>query len=247
MPAWLYLLVPLIAFLYASVGFGGATGYLAVMSLFGIPPQIMASTALVLNILVAGISFISFRRAGHLRSNLLLPFLVTSVPAAFLGGFLKIGDGLYGVLLYLVLTFVAVRLLFFSKHQDESLPLRPVPPVWARLIGLGIGLLSGMVGIGGGIFLSPVILFACWGSARQASAVASAFIVLNSLSGLLGRISGGTFMLDAFGLSLLPLGVLGALAGSYLGAQKLSGLSLRRALGAVISVIVTNFWWVVLK
>jgi hypothetical protein len=145
------------------------------------------------------------------------------------------------------LTFVAARLLFFSKPQDESQTLRQVPLAWAGLLGFGIGLLSGMVGIGGGIFLSPVILFARWGSTRQASTVASAFIFMNSLSGLLGRISGGTFVLDAFGLSLLPLGVLGALAGSYLGAQKLSGLSLRRTLGAVMSVVVTNFWWVVLR
>lgn len=169
------------------------------------------------------------------------------MPAAFLGGFLKINDSIYSTLLYLVLAFVAARLLFFSKPQDESQPLRPVPLAWAGLLGLGIGLLSGMVGIGGGIFLSPVILFARWGSARQASAVASAFIVVNSLSGLLGRISGGTFVLDTFGLSLLPLGILGALAGSYLGAQKLSGLSLRRTLGTVMSVVVTNFWWVALK
>ena len=116
----LFIFVPLIALLYASVGFGGATGYLAVMSLFGIEPQVMASTALVLNVLVASISFITYFRAGHLRRNLLLPFIVTSVPAAFIGGSFKLADHIYSILLYAVLTFVAIRLLFFSKKQDEA-------------------------------------------------------------------------------------------------------------------------------
>lgn len=149
----LYLLVPLIAFLYASVGFGGATGYLAVMSFFGIPPTVMASTALVLNILVADISFSSFYRAGHLRRDSLLPFLATSVPAAFIGGYSKITDQVYAILLYAVLTFVAIRLLFFSKHHNDDQSLRPLSPGWALAIGLVIGLLSGMLGIGGGHLL----------------------------------------------------------------------------------------------
>ncbi len=238
----LYFLVPLIAFLYASVGFGGATGYLAVMSLFNVPPQIMSSTALTLNILVAGISFFSFYRAGHLRGDLLFPFLVASLPAAFIGGYFKINDRLYSFLLYLVLTFVAIRLLFFSKRQDDSQPLRQVPCGLALAIGLGIGLLSGMVGIGGGIFLSPIIIYAHWGNSKQAAAVSAAFIVLNSISGMLGRILGGAFLLDGLSLSLLPLGIFGALAGSYFGAQRLSGLNLRRTLGTVMSLAVMNFW-----
>jgi uncharacterized membrane protein YfcA len=238
----IYLLVPAIAFLYASVGFGGATGYLAIMSFFGIPPTLMASTALALNILVAGISFSAFYRAGHLRRGLLLPFLISSVPAAFLGGYFKITDEIYSILLYSVLTFVAIQLLFFSKQQDDSLPLRPVPLVGAFAIGLGIGLLSGMVGIGGGIFLSPIIIFARWGTSKQASAVASAFIVLNSISGLTGRIIGGTFTLDAFAFSLIPFGLIGALIGSYWGALRFTGLTLRRALGVVMSLAVSNFW-----
>lgn len=238
----LHLLVPLIAFLYASVGFGGATGYLAAMSFFGVPPQVMASTALLLNILVSGISFSSFYRAGYLKRDLLLPFVLTSVPAAFMGGYFKITAEIYSILLYIVLTFVAFRLLFFSRQSDDDHPLRRHPLGGALVIGLGIGLLSGMVGIGGGIFLSPVIIFARWGTGKQASAVAAAFILLNSFSGLAGRILGGTFQLDAFSLSLVPLGVLGAVAGSYFGAQHLSALNLRRALGMVMSFAVSNFW-----
>jgi len=239
----LSLLIPLIAFLYASVGFGGATGYLAAMSFFDIPPKVMASTALLLNILVAGISFSSFYRAGHLRRDLLFPFLLTSIPAAFVGGAFKISDQTYAILLYAVLTFVAVRLLFFSKKADDSQPLRPLPLGWALLIGLGIGLLSGAVGIGGGIFLSPVILLARWGTSKQAAAVSAAFIVLNSISGLVGRFTGGMLQLDGFSLSLIPLGLLGALAGSYGGALRFSGLGLRRALGLVMTFAVSNFWF----
>ncbi len=268
-PISLMILVPTIAFLYSSVGFGGATGYLAAMSLFGIQPDVMASTALVLNILVAGISFSSFFRAGYLRRELLIPFIVTSVPAAFIGGYFKITDQTYAILLYAVLTFVAIRLLFFSNHRDaadeihnrqhgaggqmrsypgnqrntERATRNTPPPFWlASIVGIFIGLLSGMVGIGGGIFLSPVIIFASWGTSRQASAVAAAFIVLNSISGLAGRLIGGKFVFGEFGLWLIPFGLIGALAGSYLGAKKLSNLALRRALGVIMAFAVTNFW-----
>lgn len=239
----LYPLVLLIAFLYASVGFGGATGYLAAMSFFGIPPQVMASTALLLNIIVASISFSSFYRAGHLRRGLLLPFLLTSIPAAFIGGYFKITEQAYSILLYAVLTFVAIRLLFFSRASDDDHPLRPLPLGWALVIGLGIGLLSSMVGIGGGIFLSPVIIFARWGTGKQASAVAAAFILLNSLSGLAGRFLGGTFQLDELALFLVPLGLLGALMGGYWGAIRFTGLGLRRTLGIIMAFAVSNFWW----
>ncbi len=244
---FLYLLILLIAFIYASVGFGGATGYLAAMSLFGIPPQVMANTALLLNVLVASISFSSFYRAGHLRPALLLPFLLTSIPAAFIGGYFKISDRVYSILLYAVLTFAAIRLLFFSRASDDDHLLRPLPLGWALVIGLGIGLLSGMVGVGGGIFLSPVILFARWGTSKQAAAVSAAFILLNSLSGLIGRFIGGTFLLDHFSLSLIPLGLLGALAGSYWGALRFSGLNLRHTLGLVMTFVVSNFWFNLFK
>lgn len=240
-PYLLALAVSAIAFLYSSVGFGGATGYLAAMSLFGISPQVMASTALVLNILVASISFSSYFRAGHLSIRLLWPFLVASIPAALLGGYLKLTDQIYFILLYVVLTFVAIRLLFFSKRL-EARTLR-LPPLWVvPLVGLGIGLLSGIVGIGGGIFLSPVIIFAGWGTPKQSSAVAAAFIVLNSISGLVGRLTGGNFVFGEMGMMLIPFGLLGALTGSYMGAKKFSGLALRRALGIVMTFAVTNFW-----
>lgn len=238
----LFLFIPVIAFLYASVGFGGATGYLAVMQFFGVKPQVMASTALVLNIVVAGVSFTSYYRSGYLRRDLLVPFIVASIPAAFIGGYFKLTNQVYSILLYVVLTFVAMRMLFFSGKNHDLQSSKPVPFGLAVIIGLVIGLLSGMVGIGGGIFLSPIIIYAGWGSSKQAASVAAAFIVLNSASGLLGRVLGGTLALDWFSTALLPFGVLGALVGSWLGAQRLSNLNLRRVLGVVMSLAVSNFW-----
>lgn len=235
------LIVMLVAFLYSSVGFGGATGYLAGMSLFGIPPQVMTSTALILNIIVAGVSFTSFFRAGHLNVRLLWPFLAASIPAAFLGGLFKLPDQAYFVLLYAILTLTAIRLVFFSRNIEVK--TLKIPPIWiSLLVGFGIGLLSGMVGIGGGIFLSPIIILAGWGTSKEASITSAAFIVLNSISGLMGRISTGNFAFGEFGFILIPLGLIGALAGSYLGAKKLSSFALRRALGVVMSVAVINFW-----
>lgn len=248
MPVSIYFLVLLIAFLYASVGFGGATGYLTVMSFFDVSPRVMASTSLTLNILVAGISFLSFYRAGHLRFGLLWPFLLTSIPAAFAGGYFKVTDQLYAVLLNLALTFVAFRLLLEKAPQaDSERPLRPPPLLAALIAGLLIGLLSGVVGIGGGIFLSPVILLANWGNSKQAAAIAAAFIVLNSLSAVIGRMAGGTFMLDAFSLSLVPVGLVGALLGSYWGVRRLSIPALRRMLGVMMTFVVIIFWWNLLR
>jgi hypothetical protein len=235
-------LVAVVAFLYASVGFGGATGYLAVMSQFDIAPAVMASTALVLNIFVAGIAFINYARAGHLEKRLLIPFLATSIPAAFIGGYFKLTDDIYYILVYAVLTYVMFTMLFTRKGtMDKAALLRPFPLWLALTCGAGIGLLSGMVGIGGGVFLSPLIILARWGTSKQAAATAAGFILLNSVSGLVGRLLGGNLVLGMFGAALLPVGILGALAGSYLGARRFSGLWTRRILGIVLLVAIVIY------
>jgi uncharacterized membrane protein YfcA len=239
----LSILVFIIATLYASAGFGGASGYLTAMSFFRIPVNVMASTALVLNILVSSISFTNYTRAGHLKPKLLTPFLITSIPAAFIGGYLKISEQTYITLLYLVLTYLAVRMLFFRTPAEavdwESRPIS----LWAALLtGAVIGLLSGMLGMGGGIFLSPLILLMQWGTSKQAAASAGGFIAINSVSGLVGRILGGTLQFGQFGLWLLPAGLLGALIGSQLGAIKFSGAGVRRALGIILTIAVGTYW-----
>jgi uncharacterized membrane protein YfcA len=250
---FLSFLVFVIAVIYSSAGFGGASGYLTAMNFFDIPTNVMASTALVLNIFVSSIAFVNYRRAGHFQPRLLIPFLITSVPAAFIGGYLKISEQIYTTLLYMVLTYLAVRtILFPTLTEATGWTAHPIPLWIALLSGAVIGLLSGMLGIGGGIFLSPLIIFAGWGSSKQAAASAGGFIAINSASGLIGRFANGTLVFGEFGASLLVVGLLGALIGSQLGALKLSGRGARRALGLILMIAVGTYWfnligWITMK
>ncbi|HEX6306129.1 MAG TPA: TSUP family transporter [Anaerolineales bacterium] len=239
-PITLALLVLVIAFLYASVGFGGASGYLAAMSLFSIPPEVMASTALTLNILVSGVAFLAYYRARHFVPKLLLPFLLTSLPAAFIGGYIQIEAQIYFALLYVTLSYVAFRMLLFDDGGKKPSKLPPSRAI-ALISGGIIGLLSGILGIGGGIFLSPLIIIAGWGSHKQAAASAAAFILVNSISSVLGRMIGGNMVLGVMGLTLLPMGLVGALGGGYLGARYLSGTGLRRLLGIILLLAVARY------
>ena len=237
------LLVFMIAVLYSSAGFGGASGYLVAMNFFGVPANVMASMALILNIFVSSISFTSYVRAGHFRPRLLLPFLITSIPAAFIGGAIKLSAQAYTTLLYIVLTYLAIRMVLFPT-LTEALHWTPCPvPLWAALLsGAAIGLLSGMVGIGGGIFLSPLIILMQWGDSKQAAASAGGFIAVNSISGLAGRFINGTLTFGEFGVPLVIVGLLGALIGSQLGAIKFSGAGVRRALGTILTIAVGTYW-----
>lgn len=237
----LVLLVFAIAFLYSSVGFGGASGYLAAMSLFAFSPDLMASTALMLNVLVASIALTTFRRAGHFEPGLLLPFVITSVPAAFVGGYVEIDERIYATLLYLALAYVGIRLLRPQSELDRSNP-RPPSRLWMAGAGALIGLISGLLGLGGGIFLSPLIVLAGWGNPAQAAATSAGFILVNSLAGLSGRVVGDQFVFGLLGAALLPVGLVGALLGSRWGAQRLSGNGLRRLLGVVLLLAVVRFF-----
>ncbi|MBI3953608.1 MAG: sulfite exporter TauE/SafE family protein [Chloroflexi bacterium] len=228
-------LVCAVAFLYSSVGHGGASGYLAVLSLFAFAPMQMATTALVLNVLVAGTGTVAFWRAGHLSWRLLGPFVLAAVPAAFLGGLLGVRPELYGLLLAAVLAFAALRLGLRLEPRGAAEATQRPPLGVALPLGGGIGLLSGVVGVGGGIFLSPLLILLRWATTKQTAAVSAAFIVANSLSGLLGRALGGNFELGPLA-ALIPAAFLGGLAGSYLGASRFSGLLLRRLLAVVLLV-----------
>jgi uncharacterized protein len=244
-PTWqLITLVFVVAFLYSSVGFGGASGYLAAMSLFALSADLMASTALTLNILVASIAFVVYWQANHFNARLLLPFLLTSVPASFVGGYLSIDEALYHLLLYIALTYVGVRLIFFSHIEDlQGLQVRREASwLWILAGGAGIGLLSGVLGIGGGIFLSPLIVLSGWGTPKEAAASSAGFIVVNSGSALLGRMIGSNFMFGLFGTVLLPIGLIGGLLGSFLGARYLSGVILRQLLGVILLLAVARYF-----
>lgn len=230
-----------IAFLYSSVGFGGASGYLAVMALLQIPLNTAISTALSLNLIVAGIAFWNYYRTKHFDPALLWPFAITSIPAAFLGGRILLDQFTYLVILHAILLAIALRMLT-AVDQPEDAREQEAPPYWiSGLVGAGLGLLAGMIGIGGGVFLSPIIILAKWGSPKTAAATSSGFILLNSLSGLASRVIAGTFAFGTFGLALLPLGVIGSLLGSSLGAIYFSGKTLKRILGIIMLTVVIRF------
>ncbi|MBI3598459.1 MAG: sulfite exporter TauE/SafE family protein [Nitrospirae bacterium] len=181
----LTILIFFVALLYSSVGHAGASGYLAAMALVGIVPEVMKPTALVLNILVAGIATVQFYRAGCFSWSLFWPFTLTSIPFAFLGGYITLPGTIYKQLLGLVLLFAAYRL--FSNTAITQSPQKTIPPHIALACGAGIGLLSGLIGVGGGIFLSPLLLLMGWAQIKEQSGVAAAFILVNSVAGILGH------------------------------------------------------------
>jgi uncharacterized membrane protein YfcA len=235
----LWLLLPLFliaSFLYSSVGHGGASAYLAISALVGLSRDEIAPIALMLNIVVAGMGFWNYWRAGHFNGRLLLPFVITSAPAAFLGGSLTISPRVFAALLGVTLLLAAARLLGLGRElqpQWEAVP----KIIWPVGLGIGcaLGLLAGLIGVGGGIFLSPLLLFLSWADAKRTAAVSSAFIVLNSVSGLLGQSLRHT---PQWGLALPLLAsvIVGSGLGSRLGAQRFSSVLIQRLLGAVLLV-----------
>jgi uncharacterized protein len=225
----------LVALLYSSVGHGGASGYLAILSFAAVAPAMMSSTALIVNIIVSSLAFFNFYRAGHFSLRLVGPFLITSIPAALLGGILRVESHVYFLLLAGVLLFAAFRLLLPAKALDGDASLHPPALKVALPSGFGLGALSGLLGVGGGIFLSPLILFMGWGGPRAAAASSAIFILLNSIAGIAGRIVGGTFAVGSL-LPFMGAAFLGGLCGSTLGARRLSGITLKRLLGVVLIV-----------
>lgn len=236
-PAMIFAIAALMAIaaaLYTSVGHGGASAYLAIMALCGVSAATMKPTALVLNLIVAGFATIQYLRAGQFNGRLFLAFAVTAIPMAFLGGRIELPGEIYRPLLGLALAAAALRLLVPSKSLAER---EPTPPsLWVALpAGAAIGLLAGLTGTGGGIFLSPLILLFGWETPRRTSGVAALFILANSLSGLAGNLTS---------LQALPpelpwfagAVILGAVAGTWLGVSRLPRERLLQALGLVLVV-----------
>jgi uncharacterized protein len=224
------------AVLYASVGHAGASAYLAAMALVGVAPATMRPTALALNILVASIVTVRFHFAGQIRWRAVLPFVVGSIPLAFLGGTLVLPPGVYKPLVGVVLLVAAFRLFITAGRAGATAPPVSEAPVVAAVgIGGGIGFLSGLVGTGGGIFLTPILLFARWAEARAAAGMSAAFILANSVSGLAGQVAS----LQALPASLpawLAAVALGGLVGAELGARRFGTATLRRALAVVLVI-----------
>ena len=228
-----YIALFIIAFLYASVGHGGASGYLALMAIYGISPEVMKPTALLLNLFVSIVSFIQFYRGGHFRWQLFWPLAIASVPMAFIGGLIHMDASVYKFILGILLVIVVIRFLFFSNFKNvETKPLQIIP---ALLIGAAIGLLSGLIGIGGGIILSPILLLMRWSTMKQTAAISALFIFVNSLSGLMGQLTKGiNFSADM--LMYVVVAFAGGLLGAYVGSLKLKTVMLKNILAAVLLV-----------
>lgn len=231
---WLVPAFFVIALLYASVGHGGASGYLAALSFVALRPDEMATTALTLNLFVAGTSFVSYARAGHFHWKLTWPFLMASGPCAVLGGAMRVSAKVYSWLLALAFVFAALRLVK-EFHIPQAPKARPPSLAVALPVGGGIGWLSGVVGIGGGIFLSPLLLLLGWAGPKQTAAASAGFIVVNSAAGLIGRLTREGIHYG-FLWPLLIAAFAGGLLGARLGANHFSGRTLRRVLAVVLVV-----------
>src|SRR5438105_3279748 len=229
---FLCLAIAVIAFLYSSVGHAGASGYIATMTLFGLATTVIRPIALVLNILVATIGSFQFWRAGYFSWKLFWPFALLSVPAAYLGGFLQPSASVLRILIGLVLLFSAVRLIFRRGDPDQTVaPSKPT----AVGVGAGLGFLSGLTGTGGGIFLTPLLLFCQWAHIRQAAAVSAAFILVNSIGGLAGYFA-AVHSIPTLGIMLGAAAIIGGIFGSHLGSRHFPVRTISILLAIVLSI-----------
>lgn len=235
----LLLLLPIVAFLYASVGHGGASGYLALMSLFAFPVVFMKPTALMLNILVSGISFYFYYREKKFEWQLFYPFAITSVPFSFLGGLITIETHIYKIILATVLILAVLRLIgIFGRGSDDT---KPTNLPLALLIGAVIGFLSGLIGIGGGIILSPVLLLLRWANMKQTAAVSALFILVNSIAGIFGFLTKGE-SLPASSVVVMAVVVIGGILGGYYGSRKFNTITLRNVLAFVLGIAILKLY-----
>lgn len=235
----LLILLFFVAFLYASVGHGGASGYLALMSLFAFPVTFMKPTALVLNILVSAIAFYFYFREKKFEWKLFYPFAITSIPFSFLGGIIAIETHYYKLILGTVLLFAIAKLMGFIGNK--KIEIQPINMPLALSIGAIIGLISGLIGIGGGIILTPVILLLGWADIKKSAAVSALFIFVNSISGLFGFISNGG-ILPISSVSLITVALIGGILGGYFGSKKMNNIVLRNVLALVLLIAVFKLY-----
>ncbi|MFH1297565.1 MAG: sulfite exporter TauE/SafE family protein [Bacteroidota bacterium] len=213
---YLFLAIGLVAVLYSSVGHGGASGYLAIWMLYGLVPAEMRSSALILNIIVSGIAFTNYYLAQSTNLKKLVPFLLGSVPAAFLGALTETSIPLYRMLLGAVLIIAVLRLLLSIRNNQYE--IKDIPFIPALLSGIGIGFLSGVIGIGGGILLSPLLIVMRWASIKESACLSAAFILINSISGFSGILITGLHVSNMMVVCIL-VAFAGGLLGSSLGSR----------------------------
>lgn len=225
-----YVVLALIAFLYASVGHGGASGYLALMAIIGVETYFMRSTALTLNLFVSMVAFINYYRKGFFRIKLLWPFVIASMPMAYLGARLTIDPHTYKIILGCFLLIATTRMIFQPKEEKAIFKFSILAAV---LIGSFLGFFSGLIGIGGGIILTPILILLGWANMKEAAAVSAIFIFLNSATGLIGVVHTGFQLVPDFYLWVL-IGVSAGLLGSWVGSSKLSLHGLRWVLSGIL-------------
>jgi hypothetical protein len=236
---WLPLLLALIALLYASVGHGGASGYLAAMAIMGFSSDVTRPTALVLNIFVSAVAFVQFARAGYFRWPLFWPFALASVPFAWIGAHVDLDPLWYKRLLAICLLAAVARLFGLFGRGDVS-GTRPTAPT-SLFIGAVLGLLSGIIGIGGGILLSPLLLFMGWSTAKESAAVSAAFIFVNSAAGMFGL--GSSMVLGQQQFLWIAAAFIGGLIGAYIGAHRFHEVRLKHVLGVVLLLASAKLFW----
>ena len=221
-----------IAALYSTVGHGGASGYIAVLAIAGYHSGNFRQDVLILNILVSAIAFIQFYRNGYFQCWLFLPLIIGSVPMAYLGGRMHIDVHLYSKILGALLLIPAILFLFNFKNKEA---IKPMPWYLGVVIGMVLGFVSGLTGIGGGVFLSPILILAAWAGQKQTAAISAPFILVNSIAGLMGTLgSGHQFDSNVIGFAITV--VVGGFIGSGLGARRFNNLVLKRMLAVVLFI-----------
>jgi len=235
------LILPFVSFFYASVGHGGASGYLALMAIFSVTPELMKPTALLLNLFVAAIAFYYYYKEGYFNKKLFISFAIASVPMSIIGGYIEVDTTIYKKILAVLLLFAILKML--NVFGKESNVIRDIKLWQGIIVGGIIGFFSGLIGIGGGIILSPIILLFHWGKMKEAAAVSALFIWVNSAGGLIGQLSSGINLnMQSFGLVAIAL--IGGVFGAYYGSNKLNNQNLRYLLATVMAIACVKLFYV---
>jgi len=226
------------AVLYTSVGHAGASAYIAIMTVFDLPPIVIKPTALTLNILVSSYTSFRYIRSNFFKKSLFIYLILGSVPAAFVGGHINLPSRIYKPIIGVLLVISGIRFLIQSLQVDQQ--KKDVKPSLAIAIGTSIGLLSGITGTGGGIFLSPLIIWLGWVSVKEASGTVAAFIFVNSIAGLLGNLQSTKSLPTELPIFLVAV-LIGAFIGTRLGISIFSSKGIKRALGFVLLIAGAKF------
>lgn len=226
-----FILLFLVALLYASVGHGGASGYLALMAIYGFAPEVMKPSALILNLFVSLTSFIMFYKGGHFNWKLFLPFAIASIPFSFFGGTISLDAYIYKKILGVLLLLPVARFFFYPNIEDAYLKSSNL--IISIFIGAVIGFISGLIGIGGGIILSPFLLLLNWTNQKQTAAISALFIFVNSIAGLAGQFSKG-IQIDNTVFGFVAIAFIGGFGGAWMGSLKLNQTYLKYTLAIVL-------------